>query len=115
MLRLIYSVRAQILIILVLLTILIIVVLGFFINSSQESVEDARIIAAAGEIRTFTTNIDLLTREITSTTIDNENVSLAFEAAVENDIHLLEAIQRFYGGSENVTREEFAAFLPFID
>lgn len=115
MIRQILSVRAKILGVIGLLTLLIATTLFVFLTSSQEAVEDARIIDAAGEIRTFSTNIELLTREITTTGINNENIILAIQSVIEDDIRLAESVTRFFIGSDVVTRDEFTDFVPFLN
>jgi signal transduction histidine kinase/CHASE1-domain containing sensor protein/HAMP domain-containing protein len=115
MVRVFRSVRVQILLILVLFTVLIAVMLGIFINSSRQSERYARLIDTVGEVRTLTANIDLLTRSITATTINNQNIELAFNSALEQDVQLLNSILQLHKVNGSVSREEFAAFLPFID
>ncbi len=58
MLRMLFSVRGKILLSIGLLTVLIVVTLFVFITSLQGAADQARVIDAAGEIKTSSVNID---------------------------------------------------------
>jgi signal transduction histidine kinase/CHASE1-domain containing sensor protein/ActR/RegA family two-component response regulator len=115
MLRLLLSVRGKILLSIGLLTILIVVTLWVFITSLQSAAAHAQIIDAAGGIRTSSVNIDLLTREITTTSTNNQNMILSIESVLKDDGKFIDSITRFFNGSQLVSRSEFAAFMPFLN
>src|SRR5258708_7839823 len=115
MLRILLSVRGKILLSIGLLAILIVATLWVFVNSLQGAADQARVIDAAGEIRTSSVNIDLLSREITTTKTNNENVILAIESVLKDDAKFTDSIGRFFNGSQSVQRNEFAAYMPFLN
>jgi hypothetical protein len=115
MLRILFSVRGKILLAIGLLALLIVVTLWVFVNSLQGAADQARVIDSAGEIRTSSVNIDLLSREITTTSTNNENVILAIESVLKDDSKFVESITRFFNGSQSVSRNEFAAYMPFLN
>lgn len=109
------SVRGKILLSIGLLTILIVVTLVVFVTSLQGAADQAHVIDAAGEIRTSSVNIDLLSREITATSTNNENVILAIESVLKDDAKFIESIDRLFNGSQYVSRNQFTAFMPFLN
>jgi signal transduction histidine kinase len=115
MLKHLLSVRGKILAVISLLTTLIAGVLFVFITSSQGAADTAAVIDAAGQIRTFSVNVDLLSREITTTSTNNQNLILAIESVLKDDVKFMESIIRFFEGSEFVSQEEFTAFMPFLN
>jgi signal transduction histidine kinase/CHASE1-domain containing sensor protein len=115
MLQLATSVRGKIILSIGLLTILIVVTLWVFITSLQNAASQAGVIDAAGEIRTASVNIDLLSREITTTNTNNQNVILAIESVLRDDSKFVESIIRFFNGSSAVSRSEFVAYMPFLN
>src|SRR5436190_5686242 len=115
MLRLLLSVRGKIILSIGLLTVLIVVTLLTFVAYSQSAADQARVIDSAGEIRTSSVNIDLLSREITTTSTNNQNVILAIESVLKDDGKFIDSITRFFNGSQSVSRNEFAAYMPFLN
>src|SRR5436190_20446634 len=115
MLRMLFSVRGKILLSIGLLTVLIVVTLFVFITSLQGAADQARVIDAAGEIKTSSVNIDLLTREITTTSTNNQNVILAIESVLRDDARFIDSITHFFNGSQFVSRNEFAAYMPYLN
>ena len=115
MLRIPLSVRGKILLSIGLLTLLLVVTLFVFVTSLQGAADQARVIDAAGEIRTASVNIDLLSREITTTSTNNQNMILAIESVINDDVKFTDSITRFFNGSQLVMRDEFAAFMPFLN
>ncbi|MBI5666957.1 MAG: CHASE domain-containing protein [Chloroflexi bacterium] len=105
------SVRLKLGLVLALLVLLLFGVLGILVSTSQQFTDDMRAVQAVGDMRTMTTTMELLARQITTTELDKRAIVHTIQSEMAAVEAYAQTLVSLWYTTPNLSRAQFTRFL----